>query len=108
MTKDNVNSVKDNVNKTENRTLEKPLTSHWADRTAFKIVKEKGEKELYTLASGITPSGVVHVGNFRELVTTELVGRALKSLGKNTRFIFSWDDYDVFRKIPQNIPEKDC
>ena len=45
---------------------------HWADQTAEKIIREKGDKETYTVASGITPSGVVHFGNFREVIT-ELV-----------------------------------
>lgn len=54
-------------------------------------------------ASGISPSGSVHIGNFREIITTYFVVRALQKLGKNTRFIFSWDDFDRFRKVPKNI-----
>ncbi len=70
-----------------------------------KIIREKGEKEHYTCASGITPSGTVHIGNFREIISVELVVRALREKGKNVRFIYSWDDYDVFRKVPKNMPE---
>jgi lysyl-tRNA synthetase class 1 len=81
--------------------------SHWADETAQKIIREKGEKPLYTCASGITPSGTVHIGNFREIISVDLVVRALRSLGKQVRFIYSWDDYDVFRKVPLNMPEQD-
>ena len=77
---------------------------HWADATAEKIIKIKGDKEIYTLASGITPSGVVHIGNFRELITVDFVKRALEKRNKKVRFVFSWDDYDAFRKVPQNIP----
>jgi len=80
---------------------------HWADETAAKIVREKGEKALYTCASGITPSGTVHIGNFREIISVELVVRALRDMGKNVRFIYSWDDYDVFRKIPKNMPKQE-
>ena len=84
------------------------LTSyHWADEAAAKIVFEKEEKELYTCASGITPSGTVHIGNFREIISVELVVRALRDMGKNVRFIYSWDDYDVFRKVPANMPKQD-
>ncbi len=72
---------------------------------ADKIIREKGEKEEYTCASGITPSGTVHIGNFREIITVELVVRALREKGKKVRFIYSWDDYDVFRKVPKNMPE---
>jgi lysyl-tRNA synthetase class 1 len=80
---------------------------HWADETAAKIIFEKGEKEHYTCASGITPSGTVHIGNFREIISVELVARALRDMGKNVRFIYSWDDYDVFRKVPKNMPKQD-
>ncbi|MDR1256188.1 MAG: lysine--tRNA ligase [Spirochaetaceae bacterium] len=82
-------------------------SSHWADETAQKIVREKGDKALYTCASGITPSGTVHIGNFREIISVDLVARALRSLGKQVRFIYSWDDYDVFRKVPDNMPRRE-
>ena len=81
--------------------------AHWADIMADKIIREKGDKELYTCASGITPSGTVHIGNFREIITVELVVRCLRERGKNVRFIYSWDDYDVFRKVPKNMPRKE-
>ncbi|MDR1030818.1 MAG: lysine--tRNA ligase [Treponema sp.] len=80
---------------------------HWADETAAKIIREKGEKERYTCASGITPSGTVHIGNFREIISVDLVARALRDQGKQVRFIYSWDDYDVFRKVPQNMPKQE-
>jgi len=79
--------------------------THWADQTAEKIIRERGDLELYTCASGITPSGTVHIGNFREIISVDLVVRALKDRGKNVRFIYSWDDYDVFRKVPKNMPK---
>jgi lysyl-tRNA synthetase class 1 len=83
---------------------------HWADMTAARIIQQVGDKsgnDAYVLASGITPSGVVHFGNFRETITVDFVARALKSRGKKVRFIFSWDDYDTFRKIPPNFPQQE-
>ncbi len=77
----------------------------WADQIAEKIIKEKGNKKEYVCVSAITPSGTIHIGNFREVITTELVVRALKDRKKKVRFIYSWDDYDRFRKVPANIPE---
>ena len=77
---------------------------HWADQMASKIIDKKGDLPLYTCASGITPSGTVHIGNFREIITVDLIVRALRDQGKNVRFIYSWDDYDVFRKVPANMP----
>jgi lysyl-tRNA synthetase class 1 len=80
---------------------------HWADFTADRIIRQRGDKEEYTVASGITPSGVVHFGNFREVITVDFVARALRARGKKVRFIFSWDDYDTFRKVPLNLPKQD-
>jgi lysyl-tRNA synthetase class 1 len=83
-----------------------PLT-HWADITADKIIRERGVKDEYVCASGITPSGTIHIGNFREIISVELVVRALKERGMNPRFIYSWDEYDVFRKVPANMPRQE-
>ncbi len=80
---------------------------HWADIHARNIVRQRGEKDVYVCASGITPSGTVHIGNFREIISVELVVRALRELGKQVRFIYSWDDYDVFRKVPGNMPDQE-
>ena len=77
----------------------------WADAIANKIIKErktKGKKE-FVCASGITPSGTIHIGNFREVITTDLVVKALKDKGEKVKFIYSWDDFDRFRKVPKNV-----
>ncbi len=88
-----------------NKEEKNPLLCHWADQMAEKIIHEKGDLDLYTCASGITPSGTVHIGNFREIITVDLIVRALEARGKKVRFIYSWDDYDVFRKVPANMPD---
>ena len=93
--------------KQKNKNQEKSSALHWADQVAEKVIQIKGDKEKYTVASGITPSGTVHIGNFREIITTELIARALRSKGKKIRFIYSWDDYDVFRKVPANMPKQE-
>jgi len=85
------------------------LTSspHWADHAARRVVSFWGVRDSYTVASGITPSGTVHIGNFREVITVDLVARALRGLGHNVRFIYSWDDFDTFRKVPKNLPNQE-
>ncbi len=77
---------------------------HWADAAAERIVRTRGERDRYVLAAGITPSGVVHFGNMREIITPELIARALRRLGYAVRFIYLWDDYDPFRSVPANLP----
>lgn len=78
---------------------------HWAYKIANELIDKYPNKDTFVCASGISPSGTVHIGNFRELITTYFVVRALRDLGKKTRFIFSWDDYDRFRKVPKNVGE---
>ncbi len=84
----------------------KEKSFHWTDITAERIIREKGDKSSYTVAAGITPSGTVHIGNFREIITVDLVRKALEKRGKEVRFIYSWDNYDVFRKVPKNMPKQ--
>ncbi|HID09009.1 TPA: lysine--tRNA ligase, partial [Candidatus Micrarchaeota archaeon] len=79
---------------------------HWADVAAERVIRERGDKEEYSVESGITPSGAVHVGNFRELFTVWAVAKALRAKGKKVRVIHFWDDYDRFRKVPKNVPSE--
>ncbi|MFC1648793.1 lysine--tRNA ligase [Nanoarchaeota archaeon] len=80
---------------------------HWADQTAQRIIEEKGDKKQYTIAAGISPSGTIHIGNFREVITHDMIARALERLGKKCRYIYSWDDFDPFRKIPKDAPNQE-
>ncbi len=90
--------------------------AHWADSYAARVVAERGAAEPaatgarahFTCASGITPSGTIHIGNFREIITVDLVARAIRDRGERVRFIYSWDDYDVFRKVPANVPDPEA
>lgn len=88
-----------------------PYFSHWADLAARKVVaahpRDEGDPRPIVVAAGITPSGVVHVGNFREVMTVDLVARALRDQGIPVRFIYSWDDFDVFRKVPKDAPQQE-
>ncbi len=77
----------------------------WADVAADKVIADNPDEEIYTCAAGISPSGVVHFGNFRDIVTSHLVREALVRKGKKARLIFSWDNFDRFRKVPAGVPE---
>lgn len=78
---------------------------HWADRIAQQIIKRNPDKEEYVCAAGISPSGSVHIGNFRDVATSLFVVKALKKCGKKARLLFSWDDLDRLRKVPKNVAE---
>jgi len=77
----------------------------WADQQAREVIKIRGDKDSYVCAAGITPSGPKHIGNYREIITVDLVVKALRSMGKKVKFIYSWDSYDRLRKIPAEVPE---
>lgn len=78
---------------------------YWADTVAEHILERFPDKEVYTLAAGISPSGLVHFGNFRDVMTAFAVCEELKERGKSTKLIFSWDDFDRFRKVPQGFAQ---
>jgi len=78
---------------------------HWSQEIAENILQKFPDKKVYTCAAGITPSGVVHFGNLRDVITSWAIAKQLIKQNKNVRFIFSWDDFDRFRKVPKNIDE---
>ena len=73
-------------------------------RAADEAVRHAGEgAELVTVSSGISPSGRVHLGNLRELLTVHFVAEELRRRGLPTRHLHVWDDYDRFRKVPVGV-----
>ncbi|PIE84108.1 MAG: lysine--tRNA ligase [Bacteroidia bacterium] len=78
---------------------------HWADRIADQIIARSPDKEEYVCAAGISPSGSVHIGNFRDVATSLFVAKALRKRGRRARLLFSWDDFDRLRKVPKNVEQ---
>ena len=77
------------------------MSIHWAD-----VIAEKLEKSgPHTIATGITPSGPVHIGNMREVMTAEAVYRALLDRGVEARLIYIADTYDRLRRLYPFLPE---
>lgn len=76
---------------------------HWAEKLAQEIIARNPNKEEYVCAAGISPSGSVHIGNFRDIATSYYVVRALQKMGKKAKLLFSWDEFDRLRKVPSNI-----
>src|SRR5436190_1487466 len=72
----------------------------WVVRTAGEVRAEAERRhpgEAPTCASGISPSGPVHLGNLRELTTPHFVADEVRKQGVPCRHILSRDDDD-----PQN------
>ena len=80
---------------------------HWSDKIADRMIKRNPDKEEYVCAAGISPSGSIHIGNFRDIATALFVCQAIERKGKKARLLFSWDEYDRFRKVPANVSAVD-
>src|SRR6478752_8423414 len=79
-----------------------PEPLDWVTRLADDVIAEAKHRgiEKIVCASGISPSGPIHLGNFRELITPHLVADEIKRRGIPCEHILSWDDFDRFRKVP--------
>ena len=86
--------------------VEQKVELDWVTRLADEVVTEahrRGMNGPIVCASGISPSGPIHLGNFRELITPHLVADELKRRGIDCEHILSWDDFDRFRRVPKNL-----
>ncbi|HEX5195423.1 MAG TPA: lysine--tRNA ligase [Solirubrobacteraceae bacterium] len=87
-----------------------PTATLWDDAVADRVVAHVRAAADGTTptgpivcASGISPSGPIHLGNLREVFTTHLVAEALRRHGHEVVHLHSWDDYDRFRKVPAGV-----
>lgn len=80
---------------------------HWSEEIALKIIERNPDKEEYVCAAGISPSGSIHIGNFRDIATSYFVVKSLRKMGKKAKLLFSWDEFDRFRKVPVNVAKID-
>jgi lysyl-tRNA synthetase, class I len=80
--------------------------SDWVTRAADQVIAEaerRGVTGPIVCASGISPSGPIHLGNLRELMTPHLVADEIRRRGHQVEHLFSWDDFDRFRKVPAGV-----
>ncbi|MET7363953.1 lysine--tRNA ligase [Streptomyces sp. NPDC005562] len=89
-------------------------TTDWVSRYADEVIAESerrasGGKEdgagarTIVVASGLSPSGPIHLGNLREVMTPHLVADEIRRRGYEVRHLISWDDYDRYRKVPAGV-----
>ena len=77
----------------------------WVQRAADAAIEHaraQGAKQI-VCASGVSPSGPIHLGNLREVMTAHFVAEEIKSRGLDAVHLHSWDDYDRFRKVPAGL-----
>ncbi|WP_435178778.1 lysine--tRNA ligase [Actinacidiphila sp. bgisy145] len=82
----------------------------WVSRFADDVIAESERRapgKPVVVASGLSPSGPIHLGNLREVMTPHLVADEIRRRGIEVRHLISWDDYDRYRKVPKGIPGVD-
>ena len=72
---------------------------HWADAFTRDLTGQQ------VISTGISPSGPIHVGNMREILTGDLIYKASVDKGLNSRFIYLCDDMDPLRKVYPFLPQ---
>ncbi|MFE9436006.1 lysine--tRNA ligase [Streptomyces sp. NPDC006640] len=81
-------------------------TTDWVSRFADEVIEESERRapgKPVVVASGLSPSGPIHLGNLREVMTPHLVADEVRRRGYTVRHLISWDDYDRYRKVPAGI-----
>ncbi|WP_030347136.1 lysine--tRNA ligase [Streptomyces sp. NRRL S-1022] len=81
-------------------------TTDWVSRFADEVIEESERRapgKPVVVASGLSPSGPIHLGNLREVMTPHLVADEIRRRGRQVRHLISWDDYDRYRKVPKGI-----
>ncbi|MFF4556193.1 lysine--tRNA ligase [Streptomyces sp. NPDC001422] len=81
-------------------------TTDWVSRFADEVIEESERRapgKPVVVASGLSPSGPIHLGNLREVMTPHLVADEIRRRGYTVRHLISWDDYDRYRKVPAGI-----
>ncbi|MFJ8546694.1 lysine--tRNA ligase [Streptomyces sp. NPDC093586] len=85
-------------------------TTDWVSRFADEVIAESERRapgKPVVVASGLSPSGPIHLGNLREVMTPHLVADEIRRRGHQVRHLISWDDYDRYRKVPAGVPGVD-
>lgn len=100
----------------ENNTKDVPIVAQsstetdWVSRFADEVIAESERRapgKPVVVASGLSPSGPIHLGNLREVMTPHLVADEIRRRGHEVRHLISWDDYDRYRKVPAGVPGVD-
>src|SRR5690554_3402230 len=89
-----------------------PAARAWPFEEARKLLDRIGgkvpEKGYVLLETGYGPSGLPHIGTFGEVARTTMVRQAFQRLSDIPARLFCFsDDMDGFRKVPDNVPNKD-
>lgn len=78
-------------------------STFWADEIAAQAIAQHPQNIVCT---GITPSGQIHIGNMREVLSGDAVYRSILAQGGKARLIYLGDTYDALRHVYPFLDEK--
>jgi lysyl-tRNA synthetase, class I len=82
------------------------LEADWVSQLADEVIAEAERRspgKPAVVASGLSPSGPIHLGNLREVMVPHLVADEIRRRGAECVHILSWDDFDRLRKVPAGV-----
>ncbi|MEV4888737.1 lysine--tRNA ligase [Nonomuraea sp. NPDC055795] len=82
------------------------MIADWVAKFADDVIAEADRRapgKPIVCASGLSPSGPIHLGNLREVMTPHLVADEIRRRGRACVHLLSWDDYDRFRRVPAGV-----
>ncbi|MBF8189537.1 lysine--tRNA ligase [Nonomuraea sp. K274] len=82
------------------------VETDWVSKFADEVISEAERHapgKPIVCASGLSPSGPIHLGNLREVMTPHLVADEIRRRGVECVHLLSWDDYDRFRRVPAGV-----
>lgn len=76
----------------------------WLNKAVDELLERHPEGEII-VSSGVSPSGVYHLGTLREVLTAEALAYEARRRGRQAKHLHIVDDLDSLRKVPVNIPD---
>jgi lysyl-tRNA synthetase class 1 len=74
----------------------------WLNKVVDEAVAKHPQGEIL-VSSGVSPSGVYHVGTLREALTADAIMLAIRERGRDAKHVHVVDDLDPLRKIPAGV-----
>jgi lysyl-tRNA synthetase, class I len=88
--------------------VQQSADADWVARLADEVTAEADRRapdKPVVVASGLSPSGPIHLGNLREVMMPHLIADEIRRRGIECDHILSWDDFDRLRKVPVGVDQ---
>lgn len=103
-----------NEQKPEKKGPEPESSMFWADQLADEIINRKDFRytkgkvpkfKEFVVKTSASLSGVLHIGRLSDTIRGASVHKALQDAGVKTRLIWTAEDMDPLRKVPEGVPK---